>query len=381
MQALIAGAGEATYTRHPGPEQSTPWFLARAVLDALADAQLAPRDVDGLAVSSFSLAPDHAIDLAWRMGLSLRWIMQDTNGGASGINMLAHARRAIEAGDARTVVLVAGDSQSSSEVARRQASFNRATAEHLAPIDYGGPNGLFAMLTKRQMRTFGLERRDYAHVVISQRAWATGNPGAVYRRPLSLREYLDAPIVADPLGRYDCPPSVAGADAIVVSSAEAGRQRPMAAVAIRALRCSFNHDQQAGDGLEPGHRRFASELWDEAGLQPAEVDLACVYDDYPAMVLAQLNALGLVPGADLGGFARTIVAERRLPVNPSGGLLSAGQAGAAGGLHGLVEAVRQLRGQGGARQVPQATRALVTGYGMIVYRFGAAAGAAILERT
>lgn len=88
-----------------------------------------------------------------------------------------------------------------------------------------------------------------------------------------------------------------------------------------------------------------------------------VYDDYPAMVLIQLADLGLVPDGDLRRFVRERVGERRLPVNTSGGQLSAGQAGAAGGLHGLVEAVRQLRGEVGGRQVARARTALVTGYG------------------
>jgi acetyl-CoA acetyltransferase len=111
-----------------------------------------------------------------------------------------------------------------------------------------------------------------------------------------------------------------------------------------------------------------------------DIDVACVYDDYPAMVLAQLAALGFVPDGDLPRFVRETIDRRRWPLNPSGGMLSAGQGGAAGGLHGLVEAVRQLRGQGGQRQIAGARRALVTGYGMVLYRYGAAAGAAVLER-
>lgn len=380
--AVITAAAEATYARHPRPGQTTSWFLAQAARAALAEADLPARAVDGLAVSSFSLVPDHAVDLAWRLGLSLRWIMQDTNGGASAINMLAHARRAVESGDAETVLILAGDAQGPAEIARRQASFNRATAEHLAPIGYGGPNSLFAMLTTRQMRTGGLERRDYASVVISQRRWAGGNPGAVYREPLTLGEYLDAPPVADPLCRYDCPPGVAGADALIVTTPAAAMAAGSAGqhVAVRALEASFNHDQQDGDGLEPGHATFADRLWAGAGVGPAEIDVMCVYDDYPAMVLAQLCALGFVPDGDLPRFVRSVIDGRRWPLNPSGGLLSAGQAGAAGGLHGVVEAVRQLRGRGGRRQVDCARHALVTGYGMVLYRFGAAAGAAVLER-
>lgn len=379
-QPVIAGAAEARYTRHPEVGQDTGWFLAQAAIEVMADAGIRPRDVDGLAVSSFSLAPDHAIDLAWRLGLSLRWIMEDTNGGASGINMLSHARRAVEAGDARTVIILAGDAQGREEVAKRQAAFNRATAEHLDPIGYGGPNSLFAMLTQRQMRATGLSATDYGQVAIAQRAWAAGNPDAVYRAPLTIPEYLEAPLVAEPLRRYDCPPGVAGADALVVTRHDVAVSSEGAGVAIRAVQTSFNHDGQEGDGLQTGHSALARELWAEAAAAPNEVDLACVYDDYPAVVLAQLQALGFVPDGDLPRFAQTTIGERQLPVNTSGGLLSAGQAGAAGGLHGLVEAVCQLRGRAGERQVPRARLALVTGYGMVLYRFGGAAGATVLER-
>ena len=380
VPAVIVAAAEAPYTRHPQPDETTPWFLAQAALRALEEAGVAPGVVDGLAVSSFSLAPDHAVDLAWRLGLSLRWIMQDTNGGASGINMLVHARRAVESGDAGTVLILAGDAQGPADIARRQAAFNRATAEHLAPIGYGGPNSLFAMLTVRQMRATGLQRRDYGSLAIAQRRWAGGNPGAVYRAPLTLEEYLQAPPVADPLCRYDCPPGVAGADALLVTTQERAAPGDAPHVAVSALECSFNHDQQDGDGLTPGHGVFADRLWAGASAGPMDIDVACVYDDYPAMVLAQLAALGFVPDGDLPRFVRETIDRRRWPLNPSGGMLSAGQGGAAGGLHGLVEAVRQLRGQGGQRQIAGARRALVTGYGMVLYRYGAAAGAAVLER-
>jgi acetyl-CoA acetyltransferase len=321
-EVTIAGIAQTPYARHPPPTLTTHALLAQATADALADAGVAAAAVDGLAVSSFSLAPDHAIDLAWRLGLRLRWLLEDTNGGASGVDMLAHAVTALRAGKASMILIVAGDAQGPAAIADRQAAFNRATRDHLAPIGYGGPNSLFAMLTQRQMRATGLKREDYGRVVIAQRAWAASNPDAVYRTPLTLEEYLAAPPIADPLARFDCVPGVA----------------------------------------------------------PADVDLACVYDDYPAIVLAQLCDAGLAPPGDLPAYVREVLAPRRFPVNTSGGLLSCGQAGAAGGLHGLVEAVRQLRHDAGERQVPDARLALVGGYGMVLYRHGAAAAATVLER-
>jgi acetyl-CoA acetyltransferase len=374
--AIIAGAAESLYSRHPDPGTTTEVLLADAFLRALEHAGVQAGEVDGLGVASFTLRPDHAIDLAWRLGLRLRWLMEDTNGGAAGINLLQHALRAVEAGDAETIVLLAGDRLLREEFANVVDNYNRATRDHLAPIPFLGPNTQFAFTTRRHMAAYGLGREDYGYLAVAQRRWAAGNPGAVYRAPLTLEEYLAAPLVADPLGRYDCVPVVSGADAIVVTSGERAPQ----GVRVRALRASHNPDGQEGDGLRTGLADIADELWQAAGAGPDDLDLACVYDDYPVMVYVQLADLGFVADGDIGSFVRSRIAGGAWPLNTSGGQLSAGQAGAAGGMHGLVEAVTQLRGEGGARQVPRARLAAVTGYGMVLYRYGACANAVVLER-
>jgi acetyl-CoA acetyltransferase len=373
---VLAGAAETPYTRAPQGEP-TPSLLAQAARGALEDAGLGPADVDGLGVASFSLAPDHAIDLAWRLGLRLRWLMEDPHGGASALNMLQHAWRAIEAGDAEAILLLAGDALSSSDFRRLVDGHNAATRDHVAPIPAGGPNALFALLTRRHMREQGLGRETYGRVVLAQRRWAGLNPAAVYREPLTLADYLDAPIVADPLTLFDCVPIVAGANAVVVTAAE--RAAGGRAIEVVAFAAAHNHDQQEGDGLRTGLAETAAALWGAAGHGPAEVDVASVYDDYPVMVLVQLTDLGFASDGELERFAREQLEGRRLPVNTSGGQLSAGQAGAAGGMHGLVEAVRQLRGEAGKRQVEGARTAVVTGYGMIAYRYGACSNAVVLR--
>ncbi len=375
--AVIAGCGESPYTRHPPEGTTTSQVLADAGARALASAGLERSELDGLAVSSFSLAPDHAVDLAWRLGLRLRWLMQDTNGGASGINMLQHATRAIQAGDARAILIIAGDHLPRERFQDLVDNYNSATRDHLAPLPFGGPNALFAMLTQRHAAAHGLTRDDYGALVVTQRQWAAGNPGAAYRDPMSLDDYLNAPVVADPLCVYDCVPVLTGADAVIVCAAGARGTEP--AVAIRAVRMSVNPDDQQGDGLRTGLADVADDLWREAGAGPAEIDVTMVYDDYPAMALVQLADLGFAGDGDVRSLIHERIATGQVPVNTSGGQLSAGQAGAAGGLHGVVEAVHQLRGEAGERQVPGARKALVAGYGMVCYRYGACAGATILE--
>jgi acetyl-CoA acetyltransferase len=195
-----------------------------------------------------------------------------------------------------------------------------------------------------------------------------------------MEEYLNAPLVADPLSRYDCVPVVAGAQAIIVAHPDRAPRR-RAPVRVRAIRHSFNYDNQEGDGLATGISTFAGELWRTADVRPDDIDVASIYDDYPTMVLAQANDLGLIADHDLGRFCRRNIGEQRFPLNTWGGMLSAGQPGGpAGGLNGISEAVLQLQHRAGERQVPHARLAVATGYGMTMYRYGGTAGAAVLER-
>jgi len=379
-QAAIIGVGQSAYTRRPASGQSTHTFIRDAVVAALRDAAIDARDVQGMAVASFSLAPDTAVDLAWKLGLSLRWLLQDTNGGSSAMNMLGHALRGVESGAADIILVIGGDATGLAGYGKIAANYNIATRDHLAPLGHGGPNGVYALVASRQMRKYGLAKSDYGHIAVAQRAWAAKNPFAVYRVPLSMEEYLEAPMVADPLSRYDCVPVVAGAQAIVIARPDRA-PRGRAAVCVRAHRTSFNYDNQAGDGLQTGISTFASEFWQSAGVAPRDIDVASVYDDYPSMVLAQLDDLGLIPDHDLARFCRRDIGEARRPINTWGGMLSAGQPGGpAGGLNAISEAVLQLQGRAGERQVANARLAVATGYGMTMYRYGGTAAAAILER-
>jgi acetyl-CoA acetyltransferase len=381
MTPAIIGIHELPNTRHPAPGATTQTYLADVLSGALADAGLALSDVDGLGMVVFSLDPDKAADLAWRLGVSLQWLDQATHGGASAVNSISKAWRAIQCGDASVVAIVAADVPDPAKARAASAAYNSARRDHLTPIGYSGPNSLFAMLTQRQMAKFGLAKEDYGHMVMSQRKWAAGNPIAVYREPLTMDEYMSAPFVCDPLSRFDCPPTSAGASCIIM--ADASRcPKTHAAVGIRAVGQSYNYDNQSGDGLRTGLSKASPKMWERAGVRPDDMDLACCYDDYPAMVLAQLNDLGIVKNDDIKGFVRDRIAigDGRFPVNTSGGLLSAGQAGGAGGMLGPIEVIRQLMYRGGDRQVANARLGVATGYGQVLYRYGSAVAAVVMER-
>ncbi|MBS0425702.1 MAG: thiolase family protein [Proteobacteria bacterium] len=375
-EAIIRGAVEVPYARRTS--RTTTELLTQAFQRLVQEQGIAGDEIDGLGVASFTLRPDRCVDLAWKLGLKLSWSMDDSNGGVSGLNLLHHAVAAIRAGQARHIVLLAGDAFHASDFADLQANYNVTTRELMYPLGIANPNSLFALLTQRHMALHGLDRRDYGELVLAQRRHAARNPQAVYREELTMEDYLGAVKVADPLVLFDCVPVVAGANAILLSDASCTRDRA-GCVAVKAVGVAHNSDQQEGDGLATGLRHLAPRLYAEAGWGARDIDLACVYDDYPVMSVVQLEDLGLIGDRGPAHFLREVVPAGELAVNTSGGQLSVGQAGCGGGLHGLTEAVLQLGGRCGDRQLAGARRAVVSGYGMVQYRWGMCANATLLE--
>jgi len=373
----IIGVGQSEYTRHPSQSQTVQNLMRDATNNALNDANLSLKDIDGLAIASFSITPDSAIDIAWRFGLSLNWLLQDTNGGSSAMNMLGHAMRAVQTGAAKNILILAGDATGLAGYAKIANAYNSATRDHLSPLGHGGPNGVYSLVTTRQMKKFNLQKEDYANLLIAQRNWASMNPHAVYKSPLSKEEYINAPIVAGPLCRYDCVPVIAGSYALILSRNENDKLQKQ--VRVKAFQQSFNYDNQEGDGTETGIITFKDNLYGTANLAPQDIDVYSIYDDYPAIVLAQLNDLGLIKDSDIKNYLQNM-SNLDIPLNTWGGMLSAGQPGGmAGGLNGIGEVTLQLQNRANDRQVNSAKYGIVTGYGMTLYRHGGTVSAAILE--
>jgi acetyl-CoA acetyltransferase len=228
------------------------------------------------------------------------------------------------------------------------------------------------LLTAQHRRRHGLGPQAYGQVVIHQRARAATHSNGLYTKSLAMAEYLDAPMVTSELRLYDCVPLVSGASAVVLSG-RTDVPAPAPAVDLLGYGARFNLDNQEGDGLRLGYAEIAEGIWAESATVADEVDIVCLYDDYPVVVLRQLQELGYLADDDLDRFAREGYPPGGPVVNPSGGLLCCGQAGAGGTLHGLIDAVEQLRGRASGGQVPNARRALVTNYGMVLYRYGACA--------
>ncbi|MGD9862984.1 MAG: thiolase family protein [Pseudodonghicola sp.] len=357
------------------------WWIARALRETLRAAGLRPAELDGFTVSSFTLFPDTAVGLTQHLGLCPRWLDHIPMGGASGVVALRRAARAVQAGDADVVACVAGDTNHIDSFRSLLSGFSRFALDASYPYGYGGPNANFALLTDRYMTEFGASRADFGRICVAQRDNALRNPHALMKKPLTLDDYLNARPIADPIALYDCVMPCAGAEAFLVMREEEAIKRNLPFARIKGT--IERHNAHAGDAIQlrGGWTLDMDELYDMAQCAPADMDLLQTYDDYPVISMMQIEDLGFCDKGGAPDFLRgrdmTVMGD--FPHNTSGGQLSAGQAGAAGGFIGLVEAIRQVTGQADGTQVPDARRALVSGFGMINYDRGVCSAAAILE--
>ena len=359
------------------------WFMARALKALIDGAGISKDEIDGLCVASFTLAPDSAVGLTQHLGLSPRWLDHIPMGGASAIVSLRRAARAVQAGDAEIVACIAGDTNQIDSFRQSTASFSMFAQDAVYPYGAGGPNGSFAFLTTYYMRTYGAKAEDFGKLCVAQRSNALRNPNALFKKPLTLDEYLGARLVADPLRLFDCVMPCAGADAFLVMSEE--RARRLGLRHARLTGAIERHNAFPDDPVQHrgGWAMDRDQLYAAAGIGPADIDVLEVYDDYPVVCVFQIEDLGFCAKGEGPDFIRrhSFEANGSFPFNTSGGQLSVGQAGAAGGTLGLVEAIRQVTGQAIGAQVENARHALVSGYGMINFDRGLCSGAAILAAT
>ena len=360
--------------------QTAHYWLARALKGTLDAAGLRKEDIDGLSVASFTLFPDSPVGLSQHLGVTLRWLDSIPMGGASGVVALRRAARAVQAGDAEIVACLAGDTNHIDSFRKLLSSFSRFAMDAAYPYGYGGPNSMFALLTDRYMQEYGATREDFGRIAVAQRDNALRNPNALMKKPLSLEDYLEARPISDPIALFDCVMPCAGAEAFLVMSEEEAVKRglPFARVAGTIERHNAFPDDPIQ--LRGGWAVDVEDLWSMAGMKPADMDLVQTYDDYPVISMMQFEDLGFCGKGEAPAFLRDrdLTVTGDLPHNTSGGQLSAGQAGAAGGFLGMVEALRQVTRTAGPTQVADAKHALVSGFGMINYDRGLCSGAAIL---
>jgi acetyl-CoA acetyltransferase len=333
---------------------------------ALADAGLTPADVDGM--STFQAGDSiHPMEVSWALGQDeLAWSNSMTGGGNLVADQIATAAAVIEAGLCRAVLVYRSlNGRSGYRFGTVDGPMQVAgDGQFDAPSGFLVPPQWFAMWARRHQHVYGSTEEDLGQIAITQRAHAGPNEHAVRREPLTMDDYLASRWINEPFRVLDCTSEVDGAVAILVAGEDMARGTDKPPVWLVG---SANSQSGAGwsewdDPTEMYARTVGPRIWERTGLRPSDMDLACMYDCFTYTVMATMEGYGFCEKGSVGEFFAKGRATYGgdVVVNPHGGLLSEGY------IHGLnhhFEAVLQLRGQAGGRQVADAELALVTAGG------------------
>ncbi|MBO0728590.1 MAG: hypothetical protein J2P57_04985 [Acidimicrobiaceae bacterium] len=381
--ALISGIGHSAIARQL--ERSSFQLTLDAILAAVADAGLTVDDLDGIAAfppgAKTNLpgytSPDPA-EISDTLRLTTTW----RNGFAGGLPWAA-AVQAVTSDQARHVVVyrtVKEGSAARTAGGRPAYGSTNPTADGplawIIPIGALSPVCQIAPFVTRYMHDYSVRREQLAWIPVTQRAHAALNPDAVYRSPLTVEDYINSRMISTPICLFDCDVPCDGSTAIVVSAADTASdlRAPVRVEALSAMSESRPFWDQFEDMGRVGYASAAA-MWSRTDLKPADVDVAQLYDGFTIEVVWWLEALGFCGTGEAGDFVdegKRIALDGELPLNTWGGQLSGGRLHAAFG-H-TAEAVRQLRGEAGDRQVPGTEVAVVTSAG------GIEGGAALLTR-
>jgi acetyl-CoA acetyltransferase len=334
--------------------------MAQATHAALADAGLRLSDVDALfAVTPYYWMP--AVTLADELGIQPRFSDSTNIGGASVIAHVGHAMRAIATGGASVAVIAYASTQRSD--AGRLVTRAEVPAYELP---YGAlfPISGYAMVAQRHMYEYGTTRAQLAQVAVAASQWASLNPEALRREPLTVEEVMASPAISDPLRKLDCCLVSNGAGAIVLTPADRTTRRPVTVLGVGESHshCYFSSMRSftRTDAVESSRAAF-----EMSGVGPDDIDVVQIYDAFTINVIVGLEDTGFCAKGEGGRLVDLGIGPgSALPVNTSGGGLRYCHPGMLG-IFLLIEAVRELRGEAGARQVAAARRALVHGYGGI----------------
>ncbi len=378
-RTAVVGVGATPYYRRGESLPRTVIEMAgEATLLAVQDAGLSIEDVDGFAYYAGGL--DTAL-LAQVLGIpEVKFTATLTGGGGGAAGCVGLASAAVVSGLAEVVVSVHSIQQAivrfGAAFANKQTGSGSSYARPPTPegdflVSSGlfAPGQMFAMLTQRHMYQYGTRREAFAEVAMSERQNALSRPKAMFKEPLTLDAYMSAPMISEPLCLYDYTPENDGAVAVITTSAE--RARDLRHPPAYVLGSSLGAAGRWGKSItwmgmpeeyfaSSGHRPVARNLFERAGLTPADVDVAMLYDHFTSMVLMQLEDYGFCGIGEGGPFVESGAIRfpaGQIPVNTHGGNLS--EAYIAGITH-VMEGVEQIRGTA-VNQVPDAQVALVTG--------------------
>jgi len=389
-QVAVVATGRTPYSRlKPGePVLTVDEYLAWAADLALQQAGMSKNDFDGQGVAVAHAEAAHTVNwsaaVVESLGISPRVLLRGDQGGASAGALLIRAAAMIHAGIVDRVLVLGADTPLSipSVAPGLPLSPERSRGVYW---DFQGPFGVmgataqFALIQTRYRHEHELTDEQLAKIAVTTRFHASLHPGAIYRAPMTVEDYLASRVLSSPLRLFDCVPIVNGGLAYIVTSAQTARSvtnRPVHLLGFGEI--SNYYRKPPGSDLArvrpdvtyTGFAECAPHAFLMAGVRHEDIDLFQPYDDYPFVAAMQIEDCGFCAKEQAGRFVqeRDLRFDGDFPLSTDGGQLSGGQPGGAiGGFMPLVEAVTQLRGEGGERQVRDATKAVALGFGGIPY--------------
>lgn len=359
----IVGVGESRLGVVPGVTAEE--LMAEAAVAALQDAGLSTRDVDGLfCCSSYHALP--TLTLGEALGITPRFSDGTNVGGSAFVAFVGHAMRALRAG-ACDVALIAYGSTQRSDGGRLRSLSEQGPFE--VPLGYRYPISGYALAAARHMSEFGTSAEQLAEVAVSARRWAQLTPNAFATKPLTVEDVMASPVISSPLRKADCCLVTDGGAAFVMTRMDRARNLRTRPVAVVGAAEAHEHRDifQMPDLTSTAARLTGPRALEMAGVTHDDIDVVTLYDSFTINVPLFLEDLGFCKKGEGGPFIEDarIAPGGTLPVNPNGGGLSYTHPGMLGAFL-VVEMTRQLRGEAGARQVPDARVGLVHGCGGVL---------------
>lgn len=374
-EAVISGIAELVPALDAGG-RGTLDLLAEAAALVIQDAGLTKSDIDGLLVTppsedSYFLWPSQVAEY---LQLEPVFMNMVELGGASAAASVARAKLIVEAGLCRHCLCLSGgvwDSQVFNTRANKMAVMSQAEIDYELPYGPMGFNSGYALIARRHMAEYGTTPQQLAKIAVDQRTNALANPLALFnQQALTIDDVLASRVIVDPLHLLEIVRPCSGAAAVVVSCADLDCAWPHPPIPIPGFGEAYTHNSipYAPHLTLSPIRMAAQRAYQMAGCNPGEIDLVSLYDCYTITVLISLEDAGFCSKGEGGRFVADtdLTYKGDLPCNTHGGQLSCGQASFAGGMSHVVEAVRQLRGEAGSRQVRKNRLALVNGNGGVM---------------
>lgn len=374
-KTAISGMGELKPVKDAGG-RGTLELLAEAAARAIKDAGLTKHDIDGLLVTP----PSEDTCFMWPaqvaeyLQLSPSYLNVVELGGASAAGTVARAAAAVACGFCHNCLCLSGgvwDSQVFNDAKGKLTVMSAAEIDFDLPYGPMGFNSGYALVARRHMHEYGTKPGQLARIAVDQRTNALANPDALFNaKPLTIEEVLASPIVVDPLHLLEIVRPCSGAAAVIVSRLEQARDCLHPPVLIQGIgeACTHNSIVYAPSLTESPICQSAARAYQMAGVGPQDMDLVSIYDCYTITVLITLEDAGFCAKGQGGAFVEysDLTYKGSLPCNTHGGQLSCGQPSFAGGMGHITEAVRQLRGEAGQRQVKKNRLAFVNGNGGVL---------------